>query len=202
MLPEWTQRGGLIEYFQPSNLELASGWDEISFLPCRTSASFPVTMSLWRHLKYVVSPWLKFGCTEASSLLATVSGRSFTCPGDVGLIYDKFFYLFIQFTDSVFKTTWQFFFTILEMSKSWSSLLSNIVASFSRASYWFSSSSQCSNWTDINLRESQETQTSQDLFHACTHSFQWTTTHLLVEFKGNIPHLMSVQFAIIYTSTQ
>ena len=77
------------------------------------------------------------------------------------------------------------FFIILEMSKSWSSLLSNIVASFSRASYWFSSSSQCSNWTDINLRESQETQTSQDLFHACTHSFQWTTTHLLVEFKGN-----------------
>ena len=54
MLPEWRQRGGLIEYFQPSNLELASGWDEISFLPCRTLASFPVTMSLWRHLSYVV----------------------------------------------------------------------------------------------------------------------------------------------------
>ena len=101
-----------------------------------------------------------------------------------------------------FKTTWHFFFIFLEMSKSWSSLLSNIVASFSRASYWFSSSSQCSNWTDTNLRKSLETRTSQDLFHACTHSFQWTTTHLLVEFKGNIPHLMSVQFAIIYTSTQ
>ena len=109
MLPEWRQRGGLIEYFQPSNLELASGWDEISFLPCRTLASFPVTRSLWRHLRYVASPWLKFGCTKASSLLATVSGRSFTCPGVVGMIYDKFFifYLFTQFTDSVFKTTWQ-----------------------------------------------------------------------------------------------
>ena len=69
MLPEWRQRGGLIEYFQPSNLELASGWDEISFLPCRTSASFPMTMSLWRHLKYVVSPWLKFGCTELALYL-------------------------------------------------------------------------------------------------------------------------------------
>ena len=26
-------------------------------------------MSLWRHLKYVVSPWLKFGCTELALYL-------------------------------------------------------------------------------------------------------------------------------------